>query len=178
MTSWQEHFDFVAKVLGKQEAAKVALKHYDRRIEDLKKSLSNKYENKEISVFGFGVGMKIYVEGKDSFAGSILDDLGLKRTKAQNAKILWNEALSEERLDEIDGDIIFVLIFEDGTNEPKESFAELQQKPLWKLLKAVKSDRVYTVDSETWIGSNLIAADLVLDDIEKYLIDAPLQNAK
>jgi iron complex transport system substrate-binding protein len=121
---------------------------------------------------------KIYVEVKDSFAGSILDDLGLKRTKAQNAKILWNEALSEEQLDEIDGDIIFVLIFEDGTNASKESFAELQQKPLWKSLKAVKSDRVHTVDSETWIGSNLIAADLVLDDLEKYLIDAPPQNTR
>jgi iron complex transport system substrate-binding protein len=169
--SWREHFDFVAEVLGKKEAAQAALKDYYQRIENLKKSLNNRYENQEISVFGFGIGLKIYVEGKSSFAGSILDDLGLKRPKSQNTTTIGDEALSEEKLEEVDGDIIFVLLFEDGTNASKESFEKLQQKPLWKSLKAVKNGRVYTVDSETWIGSNFIAADFVLDDLEKYLMN-------
>jgi iron complex transport system substrate-binding protein len=171
--SWREHFDFVAKALGKEEAAQEALKHYYQRIKKLKKSLNNRYNNKEISVFWVNNDMRIYVEDKSSFAGSILNDVGLQRPKAQSSKTLSTEPLSEEKLEEVDGDIIFVLIFDEESNQSRKTFEKLQQTPLWKSLQAVKKGRVYTVDSETWVGSNLIAANLVLDDLEKYLVNIP-----
>lgn len=62
---------------------------------------------------------------------------------------------------------MFVLIFDD---ESRETFAALQQKPLWKKLKAVQNGQVYTVDRDAWIGSNLIAADVVIDELYKYLV--------
>ncbi|MBW4622488.1 MAG: iron-siderophore ABC transporter substrate-binding protein [Cyanosarcina radialis HA8281-LM2] len=171
-SSWQEHFNFVAKILGKQEAAREALKHYYQRTEKLKTDLSNRYKNKKISIFEIYGGMRIYPDDKSSFAASILEDVGLQ-IKTQSNKELSTGPLSEEKLEEVDGDLIFVLIFSDRTNESREAFEELQQKSLWQKLRAVQNGRVYLVDRETWVGSNLIAADLVIDDLYKYLVNTP-----
>jgi iron complex transport system substrate-binding protein len=78
--------------------------------------------------------------------------------------------ISEERLDEVVGDILFIMVHRD---RDKQFLAELRQKPIWKTLKAVQEKQVYPVDTLAWVGSNLIAADAVLDDLEKYLVNMP-----
>ncbi|UKO96891.1 ABC transporter substrate-binding protein [Nostoc sp. UHCC 0870] len=167
--SWREHFNFVAEALGKQEAAQQAWNRYYQRIKELKIALNDRYVDKEISIIGVYGGMRIYSDGQDSFASSILNDIGLQRIRNANSPL----PISEEKLEEVDSDIIFVMIFQDKGEESRKAFEKLQQKPLWQTLRAVQKGQIYLVDREAWIGANLIAADVVIDDLYKYLVNTP-----
>ncbi|MEM8832349.1 MAG: hypothetical protein AAGE96_23865 [Cyanobacteria bacterium P01_G01_bin.19] len=57
------------------------------------------------------------------------------------------------------------------TAKSESVLAEWQQKPLWQQLKAVREGQVYIVDANIWEGGNPIAANLVLDDLYKYLVE-------
>jgi iron complex transport system substrate-binding protein len=169
---WREYFHFVAEVLGKEEAEQQAWNHYYRRIKELKIALNNQYESKTISVISVYSGSPINIITKNSFVGSILDDIGLPRPKTQSVVVPGGSyGISEENLEDMDGDILFILFT--GKNNDKQAIEELQQKPLWKTLKAVQQGQVYSVDELTWVGSNLLAADAVIDDLYKYLVKTP-----
>lgn len=170
--AWREHFDFVAKALGKEEEAQQAWKHYYQRIDELKVALGSRYQDKAISVFTPSGRWGFFIQVKNSFAGSIFNDLGLQRPKLQDVNtssgyVIFN---SEEKLEMIDGDIMFVLA---NRKEDKEAFEKILQKPLGKRLKAVQPGHVYFVDNLSWTGSNLLAADAVINDLYKYLVNIP-----
>jgi iron complex transport system substrate-binding protein len=170
--AWREQVEFVGRALGKEEEAQQAWKHYYQRIDKLKVALGNRYQDKEISVVVPSIHWGYFIQAKNSFVGSILDDLGLKRPKLQSVNtasgyIIFN---SEEELEMIDGDIIFILTSKD---EEREAVEKTLHKPLGKKLKAVQQGRIYFVDNLTWAGSNLLAADFVIDDLFKYLVNTP-----
>ncbi|MGM3307812.1 iron-siderophore ABC transporter substrate-binding protein [Anabaena sp. WFMT] len=185
--AWREHFEFVTKALGKEKEAQQAWKHYYQKINELKQVLGvgaaspfaqrpegkeNRYQNQEISVISASSQWGFSIQAKNSFAGSILNDLGLKRPKVQdvNTSSGYLNVVSEEEVTMLDGDIIFVLSFKD---DDRKFLEEILQKPLVKQLKAVQQGNVYLVDGLAWIGSNLLAADVVIDDLFKYLIKTP-----
>lgn len=69
-----------------------------------------------------------------------------------------------------DGDVMFVVAY--GAKETGErDLSILQKKPLWKTLKAVQQNRVYYVDPTIWRARTLLAADAVIDDLFKYLVN-------
>ena len=166
--SWRDHFDFVADVLGKTEEAKQIWANYYQRIDALKAALGNQVQDLEVSFVHICCGT-IDIDLKNSFNGSILADAGLRRSAAQDSSIAGGiTSLSEERLLDIDGDILFVAT--DG-EEATQKLAELKQKPLWNNLRAVQQNRVYPVNYPTWRGGNPLAADAVIDDLFKYLVN-------
>jgi iron complex transport system substrate-binding protein len=166
--SWRDHFDFVAEVLGKTEAAEKVWENYHQRIGTLKAALEDRVQDLEISFVHICCGT-IDIDLKNSFNGSILDDVGLRRPPAQAAPIEGGiTLLSEERLMDVDGDVL--LVATDG-NESVRKLAELQQNPLWNQLRAVQQNRVYSVNYPTWRGGNPLAADAVIDDLFKYLVN-------
>ncbi len=166
--SWREHFDFVAKALGKTEMAKQVWSHYYQRIESLKTALDNQSQDLEVSFVHSCCGT-IDLDLKNSFNGGILADAGLRRPPAQAIPIAGGIlSISEERLIDIDGDVLFIAT--DG-DEATQKLAELKQNPLWQKLRAVQNDRVYEVNYPTWRGGNPLAADRVIDDLFKYLVD-------
>ena len=72
----------------------------------------------------------------------------------------------------IDGDVMFVVAY--GGNETGERDLNIiQQKPLWQNLKAVRQNRVYYVDPTIWRGRTPLAADAVIDDLYRYLVNTP-----
>ncbi|MBW4688788.1 MAG: iron-siderophore ABC transporter substrate-binding protein [Komarekiella atlantica HA4396-MV6] len=165
-SSWREYFHSQAEVLGKEEAEQQAWNHYYQRISELKAALNNRYENKTVSViYVLRVSPIIHISIKNSFVGSILEDIGIKRPKAQNIVVSGGSyQITEENLEDINGDVIFVL------SDDKKTIEALREKPLWKKIKAVQQGHVYFVDDWTWTASNLIAADAVIDDLYKYLV--------
>ncbi|MBW4645218.1 MAG: iron-siderophore ABC transporter substrate-binding protein [Goleter apudmare HA4340-LM2] len=169
--SWRENFNFMAEALGKQEVAQQAWNHYYQRVEKLKIALGDQYRDKKISITAFS-GEITAALVKNSFSGSILEDVGLHRPKAQDIVTDTSDIqnISEETLEEIDGDILFVLTYD---SRDKSQFEAMQQKPLWKKLKAVQQGRAYPVNSSFWGGNNLLAADAVIDDLYKYLVNTP-----
>jgi iron complex transport system substrate-binding protein len=166
--SWRDHFNFVAEVLGKTEEAKQVWANYDQRIAALKTALGDRVQDLEISFVHICCGT-IDIDLKNSFNGSILADVGLRRPAAQAVPIAGGiTSLSEERLMDIDGDVLFVAT--DG-KEATQKLAELKQNPLWKNLRAVQQNRVYPVNYPTWRGGNPLAANAVIDDLFKYLVE-------
>ncbi|UKO96911.1 hypothetical protein [Nostoc sp. UHCC 0870] len=59
------------------------------------------------------------------------------------------------------------------TDDDQKFLEELKQKPLWKNLRAVQQNHVYSIDYLTWRAGNLLAADAVIDDLFKYLVNTP-----
>lgn len=166
--SWRDHFNFVAEVLGKTEEAKQAWANYYQRIESLKVALGSRVQDLEISFVHICCGT-IDIDLKNSFNGSILADLGVRRPATQAIPIAGGiTSLSEERLMDIDGDILFVATNGEESTQKLES---LKQNPLWKNLRAVQQNRVYPVNYPTWRGGNPLAADAVIDDLFKYLVN-------
>ncbi|MBE7384258.1 MAG: iron-siderophore ABC transporter substrate-binding protein [Leptolyngbya sp. SIO1E4] len=165
--SWKEVFNSTAQLLGKEDVAQAAWEHYQARIEDLKASLGNRYQDKKISFISFYFG-GIETSVNNSFVGSILKDAGLQRPPAQNIDVEHGHIeLSLEEIDKVDGDVLFVASFNDADQEAVE---KLKRNPLWQTLKAVQQNQVYFVDGVTWVwGSDMIGAEAVIDDLQKYL---------
>ncbi len=169
--SWRQHFDFVANVLGKTDSAQQVWSRYDQRIQSLRAALENSQQDLEVSFVHTCCGT-IDLDLINSFNGSILADAGLRRPPAQAVPVAGGIVkLSEEKLMDIDGDILFVAT--DGS-EAAQTMTELKRNPLWQKLRAVQNDRVYSVNYPTWRGGNPLAADAVIDDLFKYLVEDTL----
>ena len=67
----------------------------------------------------------------------------------------------------LDGDVIFAAVDPGG----EESLKSFQTRPLLQTLKAAQQDQVYVVDSGYWIFGNILAANAILDDLFKYLVE-------
>lgn len=168
--NWKEYFDFVGKALSKEEAAQQVWQQYDRRIDELKVALGDRYKDRTISVVIFCCG-GINSEVKNSFIGSVLSDVGLQRPESQRYNPQGYINISEETLEMADGDVMFVIAY--GGNETGEKdLSIIQKKPLWQSLKAVRQNRVYYVNPTTWRGRTPLAAYAVLDDLEQYLLNS------
>lgn len=131
-------------------------------------SEENRYQSKTVSLVYFYYGT-FGSDVKNSFAGSILDDAGLQRPPSQNLTAPYGYIrFSQEELEKVDGDVLFIMTFSDND---EQTLKQLQQKPLWRQLKAVQQNRVYLVNQSIWEGGNLLAADAVIDDLYRYLVN-------
>jgi len=51
---------------------------------------------------------------------------------------------------------------------------KLEGDPLWSQLEAVQQGNIYQVNGSYWIGTGPIAANLVIDDLFRYLVEEKL----
>ena len=164
---WREYFNFVARVLNKEAEAQLVWDKYNRRIDELKTALGDRLENTEVS-FAYACCGEISIDTANSFSGSIMADLGIRRPQSQAAVDGGLIILSEERIKDLDADILFLSVDDE---ESEQVLANWQQKPLWNQLKVVRNKQVYLVNHDIWRGGNPIAANLVLNDLKKYLLN-------
>lgn len=158
-----------AEVLNRSSLLAQIMADYDNRLDQLKNEMGARLSQTSVSV------VRLYPEGisvydKNSFIGVVLDDAGLPRPPAQ-AQMTSSSLLSKELFRDADGDIMFIWSNETGQqiNEAHTMLQKLQRDPLWKQLKAVQQNRVYQVPSY-WIGSSILSAHAVIDDLFKYLL--------
>mgnify|MGYP006286049541 CR=1 FL=1 len=162
---WKEVFASVGKAVNRSQAVEQAMQDYRDRLETFKEKIGNP-SNLEVSV------VRVYPDRFDLyqqniFAGTILEDAGLSRPPSQqgNQPI---ESISKEQLQLADGDVIFVWTYGEDSEAAME---KLQADPLWSQLDAVQQGKVYQVNGGHWIGSGPIAANLVIDDLFRYLVE-------
>lgn len=182
---WKDAFMNVAQMLQKTEVAEQVMNDYYKRLDALKQQMGQRLEQTEVSVVRtYPDRIDFYV--KDSFCGTILQDAGLRRPQSQNIsvseakKLVNNEIrvsipISRELLHQADGDVMFVWMGEntmEANQQAQKKLAELKSDPLWQGLKTVQQNKVYQVPSY-WIGSGPIAANAVIDDLFKHLVEAP-----
>ena len=163
--SWRKYFNFVARVLGKEDKAKTVWKNYYRHIEELKTAIGDR-QDLEISL-AYACCGHLTMDAENSFAGSILADLGISQPQSQAAVDGGTIPLSEERIGDLDADILFLSLYD---KESEEILADWQQKPLWNQLQVAQNRQVYLVDAGIWRAADPLAANLVIDDLYKYLV--------
>ncbi|MCM1982899.1 iron-siderophore ABC transporter substrate-binding protein [Lyngbya confervoides] len=183
---WKDVFKTYAQVLNRVSQGEQALQAYRDRIQQFQQQLASQLDPDPLSSLQVSV-IRIYPDSvnlyfRDSFPGTILQDAGLSRPPAQNLSAdeanrryqnPIQAALSLERFDQADGDVLFIWTAEntaEANQEARSQLSELQRDPLWQRLKAVQRDRVYQVPSY-WIGSGPIAATAIVEDLFQVLVN-------
>lgn len=183
---WKDVFHTFSVALKRQAIEQQVMQQYDRRLQEFKSRLKDTLKKNNLSALPKVSVVRIYPGSinlylRDSFPGTVLQDAGLPRPTAQDrtaaeATQLFNNpiqvSISLERVEQADGDIMFVWTSEntfEANETARKKLAELQANSLWQRLNAVQKDRVYFVP-DYWIGSGSIAANAVLDDLYQYLL--------
>jgi iron complex transport system substrate-binding protein len=168
--SWIEILEELAQFLDKEEFGQQLIDQYWRRVEKLKQTLGDRRKTMEVSVANTSSEYGIWAYGEGHFSGSVLKDIGLQRPKSQRVDLGYIENISQERLADIDGDILFFVSWE--REDDRKTLEKLKQNPLWSQLDVVQNNKVYFVGTH-WHNSDIFAINAILDDLEKYLVNTP-----
>jgi iron complex transport system substrate-binding protein len=164
---WKNFLRVTAEVLGKTQSAEVLLDRYEQRTQVFKQKMGDHLSSIQVSVVNpMPEGIRLIY--RDTFCGRVISDAGLSRPLEQDRDGYSSSPLSLELISQVDSDVIFLISFADRDNLKLIDW--LKNHPLWSHLKAVKQSKVYWVDAEHWYGSDIIAANLILDDLFKYLV--------
>jgi len=164
---WQENFKLYADALGKTEEGEKVLADYSAKVEDLRTKLGDKLST-QVSIVRFMSGdTRIY--WKDTFSGVILSQIGLARPPAQDIDDFAARGVTKERIEEMDGDIMFYFSYETGNGEATAVEEDWVNDPLWQSLDVVKAGKAYKVSDAIWnTAGGVLAANLMLDELYKY----------
>ncbi|MDX5474855.1 MAG: iron-siderophore ABC transporter substrate-binding protein [Bacillaceae bacterium] len=167
---WKENFKLYAKALNMEEEGNKVLGDFDGRIDAMKEELGDQLD-KEISIVRFMAGdVRIY--HKDSFSGVILNQLGFARPAEQDVNDFAEMNVTDERIHAMEGDVLFHFAYETGEGDATNVQNEWLEKALFKNLNVAKSGEVYEVSDAVWnTAGGVLAANLVLDDIERVFLD-------
>ena len=176
-TGWKDALVRVGKITGKSKQVQQLLNEYQQRIEVLGKKLNNINNIKTVTITRFyAPGITPEFRNKFSFPVSVISELGLSIPEKQNQITTNSEdpyvSVSLERIDLLDADVLFAAL----DSKAEKSFQKFQNSSLWQKLNVVQNNQVYTVDSSYWIFGNILSANAILDDLEKYLFSE--KNAK
>ncbi|MBE7384642.1 MAG: ABC transporter substrate-binding protein [Leptolyngbya sp. SIO1E4] len=166
---WRELTRLCGEALGKPLTTAKLSAAYETKLQEVRTQFSQKGEPPQVSVV-YVSPESIGAMGTETFAGSVLAYAGLSRPPSQ-AQAQGPRNLSLESLDLLDGDVIFLMKPQTDTDAAVEIRTEIdriQAHPLWSQLKAVQMNQVYEVGPHWAVGS-YIAANLILDDLLKYL---------
>ena len=158
---WKECFKLFAQAFGKTSEAEEIVNAYNQRIAELQQQMGDRLPNTVISIIAIRPD-RIRLFGKTKLISStILEDIGFPRPLSQEEGM----DISLESIGDADGDIIFLMV----PDPEAQLYQQVMNHPLWKQLNAVQAGKVYQVENSYWGGSGYIAANLVLDDLFKYL---------
>ncbi|MGD1949582.1 MAG: iron-siderophore ABC transporter substrate-binding protein [Leptolyngbyaceae cyanobacterium] len=164
---WKEELAQLAQALNKEAESQQLMDNYWQRIEELKQALGARRNDIEVSFAGTASGTGIWAYGKQHPVSDILHDIGLQRPPTQRDDVYYVDNISAETLTDIDGDVIFFTSW--ARTVDRDALEMITQKPLWQKLKAVQQQQAYIVDTYWHNAGNIVAINLVLDDLFKYL---------
>lgn len=178
--TWKQNVSLWAEALCLQEKGAEVVADYEARAGAIGDGLAERGESDTaVSMIRFMPDqVRIYLTG---FPGSVLRDAGFQRPEAQQVED-WESSeqlieISEERIPEMDGDVIFEMVSSEhyaqqGTQTVDEQMERWTSTDLWKKLSAVRNDRVVQVDESHWnLGGGVLSAHAMLDDLEDYFLD-------
>ncbi|MGW7092013.1 ABC transporter substrate-binding protein [Streptomyces sp. NPDC054874] len=121
----------------------------------------------EVSIVRWNPDGPSWMESKQ-FASGVALEMGLKRPASQNKDgNAHTPSLSLEKINEIDGDWLFLSTL---TSDGAKALKDVQSKPAYKELGAVRDGHAVTVDGSVWsTRGGPLAADVVLGDYVKAL---------
>lgn len=177
--AWKDNISLWAESLCMPEKGEQIVANYEKRADQLGKDLAKAdKQDLEVSIIRFMPDqVRIYLTG---FPGSVIRDVGLKRPAPQRVDD-WEKSeqlveISEERIPDMDGDVIFQMVStehyaQQGTATVDEQIERWTSTDLWKNLSAVEQDDVFVVDESHWnLGGGIGAANAMLGDLEDNLL--------
>ncbi|MEU1779008.1 MULTISPECIES: ABC transporter substrate-binding protein [Streptomyces] len=163
---WKLSFRGVANAVNSLDKANKVIADYEAKAKKAGEELG---ENKgaEVSIVRWNPDGPSWME-KKQFASGVALDMGLKRPKTQDKDgNAHTPALSLEKISEIDGDWLFLSTL---TSDGEKALKDVQEKPAYKDLNAVKKNHAVTVNGSVWsTRGGPLASDAVIDDITKAL---------
>jgi iron complex transport system substrate-binding protein len=177
--AWKDNVSLWAEALCVPEEGEAILADYEKRAADLEAALEDAGKaDTEVSMVRFMPDqVRIYLTG---FPGSVMRDAGLDRPAAQQVED-WDASpqlveISEERIPEMDGDVIFVMVSDEwygsrNGQDVDETMARWTTTELWQGLSAVEAGAVHQVNESHWnLGGGIGAANAMLADLEAYFL--------
>jgi len=162
---WKQIFTSVGKAVNRSQAVEQVMQDYRDRLERFKEKMVNPRDLEVSVVRVYPDRFELYLP--NTFPGTILKDAGLSRPPSQRGE-QFVRRISKEKLQLADGDAIFVWTY---GKDSETAMKKLQGDPLWSKLDAVQQGKVYPVNGSHWIGSGPIAANLIIDDLFRYLVE-------
>ncbi|MDT3723118.1 iron-siderophore ABC transporter substrate-binding protein [Pseudomonas oryzihabitans] len=157
--NWRPDFLLLAEALGRRQQAERLLAELDRDLAGMAQRLGSQPPSASLL---FSSGARLRLMGKDSFAGGLLQAMGLTRPAAQRFKGT-SQDVSAELLDLADADWLFYA--EQGT-----ALASLPRQPLWPRLEAVSQARAIKVDTDAfYLNAGPLAARQVVTSVATAL---------
>jgi iron complex transport system substrate-binding protein len=173
--AWEDTLRTVGAATGRTEAANGLIDDFSAAAD--KEGVDNDAPHFQASVVQLtDTTMRVF--GPDSFAGSVLADVGVDRPAAQRFtdKPYVEVGITEEDLGNspdfsiADGDIMYVSF---ASSAAKGRAGDVMGSDAWKKLSANKDNRVFVVDNEVWQGGEgIVAARGMLTDLR--WVNAPI----
>ncbi|WP_176719891.1 ABC transporter substrate-binding protein [Desulfuribacillus alkaliarsenatis] len=168
---WKNDFLLYVESVGKLEEGKKILEDWEARAANLSIRLGAADKlNEEVGVLRFTAGQGRFFYN-NSYSGSILKELNFARPANHDSYDAWTENITQERIPEMDADILFYFVLDSGDGEGLKFADEWMSHQLFQGLRAAQKGQVYEVDDAYWnMTYGIISADYVLDDIERMLL--------
>jgi iron complex transport system substrate-binding protein len=169
--NWKDCLQRTGELLDKSQQVVQLLDDYQQRVETIRKALGKHLSEIDVSIARFYWDGRMDTQNHPSyFAGSILQDIGFFiPTKQRQVNAYSPLNISLECLNLLDGDVMFAVI--SRSKDSKKYFQKYQKNLLWQQLKVVQNKQVFKVDGSYWLWGSVIAANAVLDDLFKYLVE-------
>ncbi|MGK5629133.1 ABC transporter substrate-binding protein [Streptomyces sp. URMC 123] len=163
---WKLSLRGIGNAVNKLAKANEVIAGYDAKAKKAGEGLTAN-KGAEVSIVRWNPDGPSWME-KKQFASGVALDMGLKRPKAQDKDgNAHTPPLSLEKLQEIDGDWLFLSTL---TADAQEALKDVQKKPAYQQLGAVRNNHVVTVDGSVWsTRGGPLAASAVVDDLTKAL---------
>ena len=163
---WKINFKLYAEALNKQSEGDKIMADFDKKVADAKVKLGDKTKNK-VSLARFLPG-KVRLYMKDTFAGVLLQELGIARPAAQD-KDEFMQVIQKEQMADMDGDVLFFWVSDYEADKAAAKFKdEWMNDPLYKNLNVAKNNKAFEVNEVIWnVGGGILSAELLLEDIVK-----------
>ncbi|MFD9903466.1 ABC transporter substrate-binding protein [Streptomyces sp. NPDC059063] len=163
---WKLSFRGIGNAVNKVDKANKVIAAHESAAKAAGAELG-KNKGAEVSIVRWNPDGPSWME-KKQFASGVALEMGLKRPKTQNKDgNAHTPSLSLEKIDQIDGDWLFLSTL---TSDGEKALKDVQSKPAYKELNAVKKEHAVTVDGSVWsTRGGPLASDVVMDDITKAL---------
>lgn len=168
---WKSDFRLYVDAVGQKEKGEEILAAWEGRAAELSGRLKEAGKlDQEVGILRFTAGQGRFFYNM-SYSGSIIKELGFARPANHDVDDKWVENITQERIPEMDADVLFYFVLDSGDGKAIEFADEWIDSPLFQELRAAKSNQLYQVDDGYWnMTYGILSADYVLADIERHML--------
>ncbi|MBP1966924.1 AraC family transcriptional regulator [Paenibacillus aceris] len=162
---WQKTLQTFGQILGKEQEVPGVMASYQNKIAKLQAELAGRMAGETVALIRPRDNQIRLHTTSHRTADILYSDLGIQAPECAMDTERSSKWISLEALQQVDR--LFVLT--DDSN--KELTGEFQKSELWKGLRAVQANHVYTFNTTMWIGYyGPIAIDLIVDELAESLL--------